>query len=149
MTTPRAASALIAAAASLALAAAALANAGPAGAPRPGTDVAASQVGTHAAPSRLLVGADEYFLTLSRRTLARGTALIQFVNRGEDPHDLRLRRFRRAGRPAAGPAGLPETPPGQLRELETRLAPGRYRLWCSIPGHRRLGMRAVLRVSRR
>jgi uncharacterized cupredoxin-like copper-binding protein len=32
--------------------------------------------------------------------------------------------------------------------LTVRLSRGRYRLWCSLPGHRELGMRATLRVSR-
>jgi len=29
-----------------------------------------------------------------------------------------------------------------------RLSRGRYRLWCSLPGHAKLGMEATLRVSR-
>jgi hypothetical protein len=124
----------------LAVTAAAIAHAG--------TAIGGRQAGTKAAPSRLLVGADEYSLMLSRRAIVRGTALIQFVNRGEDPHDLRLRRMRHSGR-ASRTFGLPETVPAELRELQTRLSPGRYRLWCSLPGHRRQGMRAVLRVTRR
>jgi uncharacterized cupredoxin-like copper-binding protein len=27
------------------------------------------------------------------------------------------------------------------------LRPAQYRVWCSLPGHRKLGMRALLRVS--
>ena len=44
------------------------------------------------APARLMVQADEYSLVLSRQSIVRGPALIQFMNRGEDPHDLKLRR---------------------------------------------------------
>jgi hypothetical protein len=104
---------------------------------------AASQART-AAPSRLLVAGDEYSLILSRAALKRGPAVIQFVNRGEDPHDLRLKRIGAA----AHTVSAPEVPPGGLVELETRLRTGRYRLWCSLPGHRQRGMRAVLKVRR-
>jgi hypothetical protein len=101
---------------------------------------------TRQAPARLLVGGEEYRLTLSRQTIRSGPALIQFLNRGEDPHDLRLRRI---GRTTGYAAKAPETGPGELVQLEARLVPGRYRMWCSIEGHRKLGMRAVLTVKRR
>jgi uncharacterized cupredoxin-like copper-binding protein len=56
-------------------------------------------------------------------------------------HDLRLRRIggTRIYR-------VPETRPGERRELAVRLAPGRYRLWCSVADHRARGMWATLRV---
>ena len=82
---------------------------------------------------------------LSRQTLKSGPAVIQFLNRGQDPHDLRLRRI---GRTAGYAASAPAIRPGKLVELDARLAPGRYRLWCSLPGHRQRGMRAVLSVKR-
>jgi hypothetical protein len=98
-------------------------------------------------PERLLVSGDEWNLVLSRAQIAPGRAEIQFLNRGEDDHDLRLRRITR--RPAAPIARWPETRPGELSERPLRLSTGRYRLWCSLPGHRKLGMRATLRVSRK
>jgi plastocyanin len=97
------------------------------------------------APSRLMVSGDEFSLMLSRGTVKRGPAVIQFVNRGEDPHDLRLARI---GFSATRIVSAPEVPPGALVEVEARLSTGKYRLWCSLPGHRELGMRAVLRVRR-
>ena len=97
-------------------------------------------------PSRLLVSGEEYRIQLSRGAVKPGPALIQFVNRGEDPHDLRLKRI---GASAARAFGLPELRPGGLVQLETRLRTGRYRLWCSLPGHAQRGMRAVLSVRRR
>jgi hypothetical protein len=97
------------------------------------------------APSRLLVTGDEYSLVLSRLSVRRGPALIQFLNRGEDVHDLRLRRIGSG----AHTMSVPEVRPGGLVELDARLRTGRYRLWCSLPGHRALGMHAVLRVRSR
>jgi hypothetical protein len=95
------------------------------------------------APARLMVQADEYSLVLSRQGVARGPALIQLVNRGEDPHDLRLRR--RGGSHAIS---ISEVRPGGIAQARVRLRTGRYRLWCSLAGHRARGMRATLRVTR-
>jgi hypothetical protein len=86
-------------------------------------------------PARLLVEATEFHFTLSRTTLHRGRVVIQLAIRGEDPHDLRI-----AGR------AIPETLPGGVGEWTGRLKPGRYKLFCSLPGHERAGMRAYLRV---
>ena len=94
-------------------------------------------------PARLLVEATEFHFTLSRTTLRAGRAVIQLAIRGEDPHDLRLQRI--------GGGRVWKTPvvyPGAYHDLEVTLVPGRYRLWCSIANHRRLGMQAVLTVRR-
>jgi uncharacterized cupredoxin-like copper-binding protein len=95
------------------------------------------------APARLMVQADEYSLVLSRQSVVRGPALIQFMNRGEDPHDLKLRRT--GGTHAIS---VSETRPGALAQANVSLRTGRYRLWCSLPDHRTRGMRAILRVRR-
>ena len=81
---------------------------------------------------------------LSRRSLPAGPALIELENRGEDPHDVKLRRLNRRGRGTGPILSVPETPSGELGELETGLRRGRWRLWCSLPGHRAAGMRATL-----
>jgi hypothetical protein len=94
-----------------------------------------------AAPSRLLVESREFNLVLSRSSVKAGDAIVQLANQGEDPHDLRLKRIG-----APGSAAIAETLPGEVGEWEGRLRRGRYRLWCSLEGHRGLGMRAVLRV---
>ena len=94
-----------------------------------------------AAPSRLLVEADEWGLAMSRQSLRAGALTIQLVNRGEDGHDLRIRRV---GGMAS--RGVGETPPGGMAQFRLRVRRGSYRLWCSLPGHRAAGMRATLRV---
>jgi hypothetical protein len=106
--------------------------------------LAAASPGEARAPARLMVQADEYSLVLSRQSVIRGAALIQLVNRGEDPHDLRLRRT--GGSHAIS---ISETRPGGIATAMVRLRAGRYRLWCSLAGHRARGMRAALRVTRR
>jgi hypothetical protein len=94
-----------------------------------------------AAPARLLVEAREFNLVLSRQAVRPGTAIVQMVNRGEDPHDLRIVR---AGGRRAGAIG--EVLPGELGEWSGRLRRGRYRLYCTLEGHRARGMKATLRV---
>lgn len=95
------------------------------------------------APARLQVGAEEFGYTLSRRSIKAGPAIVQLANFGEDEHDLRLRR---AGGTRTYRIG--KVRPGRVGELETRLLPGRFTLWCSLADHRRRGMSATLVVRR-
>jgi len=67
---------------------------------------------------------------------------VQLANFGDDDHDLRLRRVGGTRTYRVG-----TTAPGAVRELETRLLPGRFRLWCSIADHRARGMTATLLVK--
>jgi azurin len=94
-----------------------------------------------AAPARLLVEGREYNLTLSRAKLRHGVAIVQLANRGQDPHDLAIKR-RGGGRTHR----IGKTLPGELGQWEGRLRRGRYAVFCTIEGHRALGMRATLRV---
>jgi hypothetical protein len=75
---------------------------------------------------------------------------IEAVNRGDDPHDVAIRRV---GGPRLASSGVirPGAPP---RRFRIRLRPGRYVLYCTIAAgtplsHERLGMRDTLRVVRR
>jgi plastocyanin len=93
------------------------------------------------APARLQVGAYEFRYALSRLRIKAGRAIVQLVNYGEDDHNL---RFRRVGSDYTH--RLPRTEPGGMSELRTRLRAGKFKLWCSLPGHAAAGMRATLRV---
>jgi uncharacterized cupredoxin-like copper-binding protein len=94
-----------------------------------------------AAPARLLVEAREFNLVLSRQAVRPGRAIVQMVNRGEDPHDLRI--VRAGGRRVGSVA---EVLPGHVGEWSGRLRRGRYRVYCTLEGHRAAGMKATLRV---
>ena len=92
-------------------------------------------------PARVQVTSSEFDYVLSRAKVRQGRAIIELVNLGEDPHDLAIKRIggKRRGE-------IAKTLPGEVGEWEGRLRRGRYRLWCTIEGHRAMGMRAVLRV---
>jgi hypothetical protein len=100
--------------------------------------VAVSEAAT---PSRLFVSAKEFSLVLSRQSVKPGSARIQLYNGGEDAHDLRLRRVG-----GTHTLRVRETEPGDVTELSAILRSGKWRLWCSLPGHAKAGMRATLVV---
>lgn len=93
-------------------------------------------------PARVQVSADEFTLALSRSTIRTGPAVVELVNYGEDDHDLALRRLVRGARMHR----IRVVHPGKTGELEARLRPGRYRLWCTLAEHRKRGMSATLVV---
>ena len=94
-------------------------------------------------PARLQVGADEFGYALSRPAIKAGPAVVQLANFGEDEHDLRLKR-----RGGTRVYRIGVVRPGGVRELEARLLPGRFTLWCSLADHRRRGMTATLNVRK-
>jgi len=95
-------------------------------------------------PARVQVVAQEYRYSLSRTKVKAGRVIVELVNRGQDTHDLDLKRVggTRVFR-------FPKVQPGQVVDRELRLRPGKYVLWCGIADHRKRGMRAFLRVVRR
>jgi len=95
-------------------------------------------------PARVQVVAKEFGFALSRQSIAAGWAIIELRNAGEDAHDLELRRIG-----GTHVYAWPITQPGGVVDREVKLQPGRYLLFCSVPGHRRLGMTATLRVRPR
>ncbi len=93
-------------------------------------------------PTRVQVTAKEFYYTLSGRSVKAGPAIIQFVNYGEDPHDMRVERVG-----GTRIYGTPVMQPGSYYNLSVDLLPGKYELWCSIANHRALGMEATLIVT--
>jgi uncharacterized cupredoxin-like copper-binding protein len=98
------------------------------------------------APTRLLVQATEFKLSLSRARLAAGPAIVQLADNGEDPHDLVLVRVDARGHAAGAARAVPLAQPGTVSEWKGRLTRGRWKLFCSLDGHERRGMRALVRV---
>ena len=96
-------------------------------------------------PERVMARGSEYDIVLSKTKLKPGRAIVQFVNAGEDPHDLRLQRVGDETEFGVGEIG-----PGEVENLDTRLRKhSTYVLWCSIADHRQRGMEATLRTRKR
>ena len=102
------------------------------------------------APNRVSATGDEQSetemsLILSRAKVDPGRAIIQFINSGEDVHDLQVKR--KGAQDVQRETGMVD--PGQQDEVELKLRrDSRYRLWCSVADHRELGMEATLKVKR-
>lgn len=89
------------------------------------------------------VGLREYRVSIYRPSVRRGRIKLNLTNRGEDVHDIAVRR---AGRTVAHSALVRA---GGRVALRVRLArTGRYSLVCTVADHAERGMRATLRVRR-
>jgi len=101
-------------------------------------------------PTHLLVYAQEWSLWPSRGSVPAGRVLVELWNRGEDAHDLRIRRLDAADQMVGRVLGaVRTTDSGELTRATWRLpSRGRYQLYCSLPGHIALGMKAELTVTR-
>lgn len=93
--------------------------------------------------NRLGVRSLEYYFVLSRPAVRAGELTVELNNQGEDPHNLNIQREGEAGEPLQ----LPETASLQRNVAHFQLAPGTYRLWCSLPEHEEKGMQATLVVE--
>jgi uncharacterized cupredoxin-like copper-binding protein len=99
-------------------------------------------------PARLLVYAQEWSLQPSRASLPAGPVVVQLWNRGQDAHDLRVQRMSASGAMVGPIQGVKITLPGKLSTAHWTLAPGRYMLFCSLPGHMAAGMHVNITVRR-
>jgi len=88
------------------------------------------------------VSAVEYSFSLSRTTVPAGKVVLQFVNAGQDEHNLQLE-------PAQGPPteAFANTPSKGVADLQLEMQPGSYTLFCSLPTHEQKGMKATLVVE--
>jgi plastocyanin len=88
------------------------------------------------------VTAVEYSFTLSRASVPAGKVVFEFVNHGQDEHNLNVL-------PSEGPpAGSFPTAASQAVGQQTMvLRAGTYTLFCSLPEHEQKGMKATLLVQ--
>jgi plastocyanin len=97
-------------------------------------------------PAHVQVTAEDtegYRFVLSRSSVPAGPVIIEFVNHGQDEHNLH------AIEPTSGTeaGSLPNTLPGAHPQLKLNLSAGSYTLFCSLPGHEAKGMKATLAVN--
>jgi uncharacterized cupredoxin-like copper-binding protein len=114
-----------------------------AGAQEPGGEAGGHEAGAEQAQGgTVAVLEDEYSIELPQgRTLEAGPYAFEAANKGEIDHDLAVRG------PAVGTKKTPLIKPGDIETLEAQLVPGRYKLWCTVPGHESAGMRTAVTVE--
>lgn len=108
-----------------------------------GLALAHARSSSAAGVAHLQVTEIEYRLLLSRGVVKAGPVDLEALDRGMDPHDLRLRALG-----TTRELGAPLLTPGERWDGTVVLKPGVYHLWCSLPEHAARGMRATLDVVR-
>ena len=86
----------------------------------------------------------EWTLTLSRQSVRAGSVSLELVNFGMDTHDLVVKSMKAGSKPVK----FKQLDPKGRGERTLKLTPGRYALWCSLPGHKQKGMHATLLVKK-
>jgi len=98
------------------------------------------------APAHVEVTAEDaqgFRFALSRPTVPAGKVIVEFVNHGQDEHNLNVIE------PTEGSVAgsLPDAASNAHLRLTINLKPGRYTLFCSLPNHEARGMKATLIVN--
>ncbi len=98
------------------------------------------------APAHVEVTAEDsegFRFVLSRSSVPAGKTIIEFVNHGQDEHNLNAAE----GSEGEVVGSLPNTPSNNHLSLTVDLKPGSYTLFCSLPSHAAKGMKATLTVE--
>ena len=99
--------------------------------------------GSAGATTAIKVTEREYKLTLSKKTAAAGTVTFTVHNTGHIKHALAVS--------GGGLSGVKKTlaiAPGKTRALTVKFTKGgTVQVWCPMPGHAALGMKASLKLS--
>lgn len=110
-----------------------------------GAIASSDTVARSAAPtSSVQASGTEFRIALSRSKVAPSKLRLEFVNYGEDDHDLAVRRV---GTTLV--RNLGEVRPGERTVERFKVRKGTYMLWCTLGDHRALGMKATLKVRKK
>lgn len=90
---------------------------------------------------RVEMKAVDYEFELPETSFAAGSYTFVMKNEGKDVHNLTL------DGPEVDAAATDTVGPDETAEVEATLRPGEYELYCSVPGHKALGMDAKITVG--
>lgn len=107
-----------------------------------GAEKPPAKSGPPAAAHSIPVTESEFKLVLPSLKTAAGKVTFAVTNAGKIQHDLAV-----TGPGVKGIAKTPLINPGASANLTVTLAAGSYTLYCTVPGHKTLGMVATLTVS--
>lgn len=99
-------------------------------------------VAQHAAKTIHVTESEWKVVVPAAQGLTTGTYTFDVKNAGKIPHDLTI-----TGGQASGVQKTPLIDPGGDAKLTVHLAKGSYTLYCSVPGHRQLGMQTQISVA--
>jgi plastocyanin len=95
------------------------------------------------ASSAVQASGSEFRITLSRGQVKPSKLRLEFVNYGEDEHDLAVRRVG-----TSLVRNLGTTQPGDRAIKRFKVRAGTYLMWCTISDHRARGMKTSLKVRK-
>jgi uncharacterized cupredoxin-like copper-binding protein len=95
-----------------------------------GRETEAKGAGETATGVTVKVQETEYKITLATHKVRHGVVTFVVANTGKIPHNLTIQ----------GGKHTPNIGPGKTAKLTVTLKKGAYTLYCSVPGHRQLGM---------
>jgi len=90
------------------------------------------------AATKAPVSESEFKITLAATTFKAGEITFEAKNDGKIPHDLAIKQTGDKTKLIS---------PGGTAELKVTLKPGKYELYCTVPGHEAAGMRRNITVS--
>ncbi len=99
---------------------------------------ATTTAATKPATTTVPVSEAEFKIVLGSTNLKAGEITFQVKNDGKIPHNLSIKETGDKTK---------EIPAGGTAELKVTLKPGKYVLYCSIPGHEAAGMKLSVTVS--
>ncbi|HEY5058942.1 MAG TPA: hypothetical protein VII51_07970 [Gaiellaceae bacterium] len=107
-----------------------------------GAAVAAIHGHASARGTKVTVTEREYHIALSTKKFSAGTYTFSVHNAGKIAHQLDL-----SGAGIKGTAHVPTINPGKTRAITVKLTGGTLSLWCPLPGHASLGMKASVKLT--
>jgi uncharacterized cupredoxin-like copper-binding protein len=97
--------------------------------------------GGGSAAQTVQVSEKEFKISLPSTTLKPGSYTFDLSNDGKIQHDLTIQG------PGVSKAHTPVINGGQHATLKVKLAAGAYDFYCSVPGHKQLGMDVKVKVA--
>ena len=97
-------------------------------------------------PARMLIYAQEWQMYGSRTSVPAGRVIVQLWNRGQDAHNLHIRRLGAHGQMVGAAQTVAITGSGAIRQANWKLSKGHYELYCSLYQHLQRGMHTRLTV---
>jgi uncharacterized cupredoxin-like copper-binding protein len=88
--------------------------------------------------TKVSVSETEFKITTDLTSFKAGQITFVAKNDGKIPHDLAVK---------GTSDKTNEIPPGGTAELKVTLKPGKYELYCTLPGHEQAGMKLTITVS--